>query len=291
MKHFFMEYGKIIVVGALTVTGLMFTTPFAEAVTGSVANFATGMNDKYEPWELIDGDNVVLTDNDGDGVASKGDFLTFKASYLYSNGCSGPTKFLVLNSDGNTAELMAKTNYRSSKFNETSVTTNDSAGNTVQKYEGSTLDTLLNETYYNILSNAIKDKIRSKEITQYAWILGSEYLSNEDAIYTSAFSNCITKYRQSGTIGTYNRKIYALDFMDVMYYLGKNATEADVNNMFFGTNSRVSGYVWLRSASTYSNKFSLFVDGNVGRIINRNSEIYEHLTYPAFTITLREGFF
>lgn len=49
MKHFFMEYGKIIVVGALTVTGLMFTTPFAEAVTGSVANFATGMNDKYEP--------------------------------------------------------------------------------------------------------------------------------------------------------------------------------------------------------------------------------------------------
>ena len=49
MKHFFMEYGKIIVVGALTVTGLMFTTPFAEAVTGSVANFTTEMNNKVIP--------------------------------------------------------------------------------------------------------------------------------------------------------------------------------------------------------------------------------------------------
>lgn len=44
-----MEYGKIIVAGALTVTGLMFTTPFAEAVTGSVAGFTTGFEDKLAP--------------------------------------------------------------------------------------------------------------------------------------------------------------------------------------------------------------------------------------------------
>ena len=117
MKAFFMEYGKLIVTGALTVTGLMFTTPFAEAVTGSVANFTSRFSEKNEEsmelvtiglegsgggsTPVVDGTNITLsTDADGNGVVSKGDKITFATSYLYSGSNTGPTEFLVLNSNG-----------------------------------------------------------------------------------------------------------------------------------------------------------------------------------------------
>lgn len=46
MKAFFTHYGMIIIAGALTILGLMFSTPFAEAVTGSIASFTTGFTKK-----------------------------------------------------------------------------------------------------------------------------------------------------------------------------------------------------------------------------------------------------
>lgn len=59
---------------------------------------------------VFNGTNAKLTDCDGDGVVSKGDGIWFDPSYLYEDaGFSSrtPTRFLVLNSDGSTAELMA----------------------------------------------------------------------------------------------------------------------------------------------------------------------------------------
>lgn len=288
MKHFFMEYGKIIVVGALTVTGLMFTTPFAEAVTGSVANFTTGINDKYEPWELIDGDNVVLTDNDGDGVASKGDFLTFKASYLYSEGNTGPTEFLVLNSDGSTAELLATTDYHSANFIFPSVATTDSAGTNVQKYEGSTLDTLLNTAYFNSLSSNVQSKIKSKSITQNTWQRNG---TPADAT-VSALDGSTYKYKKTGTVGTYNRNVYVLDIQDVIDYLGNSTTGAQVNKMFFNTETAQSEkYAWLRSAYFGVNTIAFRVVSSFGSPIGCSTASIHGSVNPAFTITLREGFF
>lgn len=287
MKHFFMEYGKIIVVGALTVTGLMFTTPFVEAVTGSVANFTTGMSSKYEPKELIDGDNVVLTDNDGNGVASKGDYLTFKTSYLYAEGSSGPTKFLVLKTDGSTAELLATTNYQNSVFNTSSVTTRDSAGQTVQKYEGSTLDTLLNTTYYNSLSDIIKSKIKAKEITQNTW-----QMNNTPANATvSAFNGSTITYKKTGIVGTYERKVYALDIQDVIDYLGTFFTGAQLNTMFFGTSEMVYEFACLRSGDYVSSDAAFRVNGASGILSRINYDDSSNEARPSFTITLREGFF
>lgn len=293
MKDFFQEYGKLIIVGALVILVLMFSTPFGQAITTSIAGFTAGFAQKNNssleevyigPRPIIDGTNVVLTDVDGDGVASKGDTITFAREYLYSGSNTGPTEFLVLKSDGSTAELMAKTNYQNSKFNASSVTTTDSARNTVQKYEGGTLDALLNETYYNTLSDTIKGKIQSKSITQNSWYYTSSALADPDATIV-ALNGSTYKYKKNGTVGTYSRNVYALDVQDVVDYIGTNGTGADLNNMFFGTPSTVTRYAWLRSANSSNGDGAFGVSGGSGGVYYFGYGSTREVR-PAFTIAL-----
>ena len=295
MKHFFMEYGKIIVVSALTVTGLMFTTPFAEAVTGSVANFTTGLSSKYEPKELIDGDNVVLTDNDGDGVASKGDILTFKKEYLYQENLSWtPLKFRILYTDGFTAELVSMTSYKINGSDpmfcktHTADTATDSNGHISLNYKGSQLDTALNITYFNLLTDEVKNKIQSKEITQCVW----KYNGIPADATVTTFNGHITPYKKTCQVGKYDRKVYALDVQDVVDYLGTSFTSAQLNKMFTDEEERSGWNIQLRSTLYGSDKRTLVATMSGGYFspdMYLSGECPE--ARPAFTITLREGIF
>ena len=290
MKAFFMEYGKLIVTGALTVTGLMFTTPFAEAVTGSVANFTSRFSEKNEEsmelvtiglegsgggsTPVVDGTNITLsTDADGNGVVSKGDKITFATSYLYSGSNTGPTEFLVLNSNGSDVELFATTNYQNSKFN-------SSANNT---YENSEVDTLLNTTYYNSLSSNVQSKIKSKSITQNTWQY--TYNGTPADVTVTRLDSSTYKYKKTGVVGTYDRKVYALDIQDVINYLGTSFTGAQLNSMFFGTNERVNKYAWLRSAHSGLPTYAFLVTGTYGYIGHSTCSGLDEVR-PAFTITL-----
>ena len=259
MKHFFMEYGKIIVVGALTITGLMFTTPFAEAVTGSVANFTSGFSTKNDkginkvkvglPKPIIDGTNVILTDKDNSGSVSKGDTLTFSRSYLYSGDNTGPTQFLVLKSDGATAELLAKTSIENeTKYNETSETIKDLSNSYIIKYEGTTLDTLLNETYYNTISENVKELIQPKEIIQYHWEEYGNTPSHDLA--NLSLNSQFTVFRRFGYVEPYFKNVYALDLQDIKDYIGgsSDARGTKLNTIFFGISSSFDETLWLRSA-------------------------------------------
>lgn len=288
MKDFFSHFGWVSIAAAMIITALMFTNPMAGEVGKQELNMSDLLSDKTmefaglkEPESFIDGENVILADTDGNGTVSKGDKITFAASYLYADaGSSSPTEFLVLNSDGSTAELMATTNYQNSAFNSPPVTTTDSAGNTVQQYEGSTLDTLLNSTYYNSLSSTVKGKIQAKAITQNSWNRGS----GSDLTITD-FNSTNISYGKIGTVATYDRNVYALDIQDIVDYLGTSITDAQMNKMFFGAEEFVRQYVWLRSADSRSRSCAFFVDGDYGIAFSDGyRETYE--ARPAFTITL-----
>ena len=316
MKDFFSEYGKLIIVGALVILVLMFSTPFGQAVTQSISYFTAGFAGKNNAsLELVtigldgsggggsgggagggtitvDGTNITLSnDADGNGVVSKGDTLTFDKAYLYGNAASpSPNQFLVLNTNGSDVELLATTNYQTSKFNTSSVTTNESAGQSVQKYEDSTLDTLLNTTYFNSLSSTVQSKIKSQPITQNKWRWMPNDSGDVDSWYKSGFtaadaSGSVYSVSKTGTVGTYNRNVYALDVQDIVEYLGNSFTPQDLNEMFFGTKASVSKTAWLRSAYFGIYDYAFYVNGNNG-YLNNNIYNYDCEARPAFTITL-----
>ena len=293
MKDFFSHYGWIIVAGALITLTLMYTNPMTEAVGTQEMTMGDLLADKTmemaglkETTPIIDGTNITLsTDVNGNGKVDKGDTLTFATSYLYSGSNTGPTEFLVLNTNGSDVELLATENYQTSKFNTSSVTTTDDAGKTVQKYEGSTLDTLLNTTYYNSLSSTVQSKIKTKSITQNTWQVTTGTLDNPDATVTGLNSTTY-KYKKTGVVGSYNRKVYALDVVDVKNYLGDTFTGAQVNKMFFGTEEGVSQYVWLRSAYYGSDNYAFYVFGYFGYLSRSGTYGNDNEARPAFTITL-----
>ena len=308
MKDFFSEYGRVIIVGALVILVLMFSTPFGQAVTQSISYFTAGFAGKNNAsLELVtigldgsgggagggtitvDGTNITLSnDADGNGVVSKGDTLTFDKTYLYGNAAStSPDQFLVLNTNGYDVELLATSNYQNSKFNISFTTATDSTGKPVQKYEGSTLDTLLNTTYYNSLSSTVQSKIKPKDIIQNTW----RFNGTPAEATVSALDGTPYTYKKTGTVGTYNRNVYALDVQDVIDYLGTSFTGEGVNEMFFNIESAQPGkYVWLRSAdygtdSGSSYCYAFYVGGDNG-YLNYTSHIISNEARPAFTITL-----
>lgn len=58
MKDFFSEYGWLIIAGAIIILVLMFTTPFGQAITQSIAKFVTDfaakVNTGISNWQPAD---------------------------------------------------------------------------------------------------------------------------------------------------------------------------------------------------------------------------------------------
>ena len=97
------------------------------------------------------------------------------------------------------------------------------------KYEGSALDNLLNNSSYNTLSSDVKNIIQSKSITQYSWAYGDvDSISNIDLhiLIESSLDPCDLLFEKVGTVGTYDRNVYALDIQDIVNYLGAEITDS-----------------------------------------------------------------
>ena len=95
-------------------------------------------------------------------IVNKGDLI-----YLDVDG-NGDKLYRVLKCKGDVAKVVAMYDNLTSKYNETSTTT-DFNGTTAQKYEGSTLDTYLNTTWYNTLSSEAKNAIVPENVVQYCY--------------------------------------------------------------------------------------------------------------------------
>ena len=163
-----------------------------------------------------------------------------------------------------------------SKYNETSTTTTMGTL-TVQKYEGSTLDTYLNTTWYNTLSDTTKAAIIPELIVCDAWYSGNA----GDPDYTGTYGNSvpgtsnytISKYT-GGTLNIGNRNVFALGVQDIIDYLNDSPIQVDTTailrnvniwKMFWNDGVSHSGkYPWLRSSNASRSYNAWAVSGGDG---------------------------
>ena len=190
----------------------------------------------------------------------------------------GAKQYRVLSVNGNVAKVMAMYDTLKSKYNNTSITTT-MGSLTVQKYEGSTLDTYLNTTWYNTLTSATKAAIVPESVVCDAW-----YWNNSgDPDYTGTHGNSvpgtnnytISKYA-GGTLNIGNRNVFALGVQDVIDYLNDSSVQVDTTailrnvniwKMFWNDEVSHSGKnLWLRSSGAGSSDRAWDVPGSQGRL-------------------------
>ena len=138
-----------------------------------------------------------------------------------------------------------------------------------QAYSGSALDTYLNTTWYNTLSDKAKAAIVDNEITQYKYSYGS--VSDSHRSYATYSSKAVYA---SGL----SRHIYALDVEDIEMYFGGTGgsasantqgtfTIADLMTLFYKSTTTISSkYFWLRSAISDYTSGAWYVDGGNGYV-------------------------
>ncbi len=217
-------------------------------------------------------------------LAAKGDIITIEGK-----------QYRVLNTNGAVAEVLAMYNASASQvFNATNKTVTFSSGRTGQQYQGSDLDTYLNETFFATLPATMQDAIVPKVINQDMWGYSSVAPSSGTYYHqTHGSSNYYYQDNSSGVVyGTAevgSRNIYALSVREVIDYLGVpengDFTDTDTRKMFWNDNSSHSQSLWLRSAYvTYRNE-AFAVNGYGGHLFD-NGCIFSESVRPAFQIDL-----
>ena len=212
---------------------------------------------------------------------------------------NGAKQYRVIKSSGEVAQVMAMYDTLTSVYNNTSTTTT-MGSLTVQKYEGSTLDTYLNTTWYNTLTSATKAAIVPENVVCDAWYWGN----TGDPDYTGTYGNSvpgglsytISKYA-GGTLNIGNRNVFALRVQDVIDYLNDSSIQVDTTailrnvniwKMFWNDEVSHSGKnLWLRSSSAGNSNYAWRVDGNSGRL-SYNVVSNSIVVRPALNLNLNQ---
>ena len=192
----------------------------------------------------------------------KGDLITMNldgTSRLYR----------VLSVNGNVCKVLGMWDNFKSKYNETSTTTNFN-GITAQKYEGSTLDTYLNTTWYNTLSSEAKNAIVPENVVQYCY----KYYDNPNTPNTPTYTYQYqynwdnSDYENADNVGNVTvgeRNVFALDLKDIFDYFEKVCITSDeLMTMFWNSTTKVSKYLWLRSSNAGTSNSAWSVSGSSG---------------------------
>ena len=201
----------------------------------------------------------------------------------------GAKQYRVIKSSGEVAQVMAMYDTLTSVYNSTSTTTT-MGSLTVQKYEGSTIDTYLNTTWYNTLTDTAKAAIVPESVVCDAW-----YLNNiGDPDYTGTYGNSvpgthnytISKYA-GGTLNIGNRNVFALGVQDVIDYLNDSSVQVDTTaihrnvniwKMFWNDEVSHSGkYLWLRSSGAGDSSAAWNVYGD-------NGTLYDYIVSNSFVV-------
>lgn len=213
----------------------------------------------------------------------KGDLITMNldgTSRLYR----------VLSVNGNVCKVLGMWDGLASKYNGTSTTTNFN-GITAQKYEGSTLDTYLNTTWYNKLSSEAKNAIVPEKVVQYCYKFYGKPDTPNTPTYTYQYqynwSN--SNYNNADNVGNVvvgNRNVFALDLKDIFDYIGKVCITSDeLMTMFWNSTTKVSKYPWLRSSYADSSDSAWSVSGK-GGYLTADDVIYSLNVRPALNLDM-----
>lgn len=225
--------------------------------------------------------SVTIEGTQEQPIVAKGKIITIEGK-----------QYRVLKVLGNVVEVLAM--YEASttqKFNATSKTVAFTGGRLGQQYQGSDLDTYLNETFFATLSATMQAAIVPKAINQDMWNYNSSAPSIGTYYHLTYGSNNYYYFDSNyGTAEVGSRNVYALSIRDVLDYLSVAANgdfaDTDIWQMFWNDNSSHSGQVlWSRSASSIYNSDAYYVSGSSG-YLNGGSYYNGYKVRPAFQIDL-----
>lgn len=249
---------------------------------------------------LLQNKNIVLANNslisiNSDNIAENGNLVRItipespkKGSIINMNLDGTERQYRVLNVNGNVCKVLGMWDDFTSKYNETSTTTTFGS-TTAQKYEGSTLDTYLNTTWYNTLSNEVKNAIVPENVIQYCYKYYNQPNTPNTPTYTYQYNWSDSDYKNADNVGNVtvsNRNVFALDLKDIFDYIGKVCITSDeLMTMFWNTTTKVSRYLQLRSsdAGNSNNVWNIF--GNTGRLLSDNIGI-SNIVRPALNLDM-----
>ena len=213
-----------------------------------------------------------------------------KGSLVKMNLDGTERQYRVLSVNGNVCKVMGMWDDFTSKYNETSTTTTFGSI-TAQKYEGSTLDTYLNTTWYNTLSTEAKNAIVPENVVQYCYQYYNEPNTPNTPTYTYQYQYnwSGSDYKNADNVGNVtvgNRNVFVLDLKDIFDYIGKVCITSDeLMTMFWNSTTKVSKYLWLRSSSFGTSGYAWDVYGNFG-LLNRGDATGSRVVRPALNLDM-----
>ena len=213
-----------------------------------------------------------------------------KGSLVKMNLDGTERQYRVLSVNGNVCKVLGMWDDFTSKYNETSTTTTFGS-TTAQKYEGSTLDTYLNTTWYNTLSSEAKNAIVPENVVQYCYKYYGEPNTPNTPTYTYQYqynwSN--SDYDNADNVGNVmvgNRNVFALDLKDIFDYMGKVCITSDeLMTMFWNSTTKVFKHPWLRSSYADDSNRAWRVYGYGGDLGNYDV-VSSYIVRPALNLDM-----
>lgn len=194
-----------------------------------------------------------------------------KGSIVKMNLDGTERQYRVLSVNGNVCKVMGMWDDFTSKYNETSTTTTFGSVE-AQKYEGSTLDTYLNTTWYNTLSSEAKSAIVPENVVQYCYKYYDLPNTPNTPTYTYQYqynwnNSNYENANNAGNVTVGERNVFALDLKDIFNYMGKVCiTSNELITMFWNSTTKVSKYPWLRSSFAGDRYSAWFAGGDYGNL-------------------------
>ena len=224
----------------------------------------------------------VLVNQNNVAMYIKSFELPAKGSIIKMNLDGTERQYRVLSVNRNVCKVMGMWDNLSSVYNSINMTTNFGTI-TAQKYEGSTLDTYLNTTWYNTLSDTAKAAIVPENVIQYCYKYYDTPNTPNTPTYTYQYQYnwSDSDYDNADNVGNVvvgNRNVFALDLKDIFDYMGKICITSDeLMTMFWNKTTKVSRYPWLRSSNAEGFNYAWSVSGNNGYLyritINYNATV------------------
>ena len=214
---------------------------------------------------------------------------------------NGAKQYRVIKSSGEVAQVMAMYDTLTSAWNTDTSKTTTMGTLTVAKYEGSTIDTYLNTTWYNTLTSATKAAIVPENVVCDAWY----YNNTGDPDYTGTYGTSvpdtsnytISKYA-GGTLNIGNRNVFALGVQDVIDYLNDSNVQVDTTAILRNVNiwkmfwndevSHSDKYLWLRSSDADYSDSAWYVFGGRGYLTRGYCVGISYVVRPALNLNLNQ---
>ena len=198
--------------------------------------------------------------------------------------------YRVLSVNGNVCKVLGMWDDFKSKYNEKSTTTKFN-GITAQKYEGSTLDTYLNTTWYNKLSSEAKNAIVPENVVQYCCKYYDEPNTPNTPTYTYQYQDnwSNSNYENADNVGNVTvgeRNVFALDLKDIFDYFEKVCiTSNELMAIFWNSTPMENKVLWLRSSyANYSG--SAWMVNSFGGYLSGSIVGYSSIVRPALNLDM-----